>query len=546
LSTFDNQYCVIGPPGCGKTHYVARQVEHATERHGVAGVMVCSLTRTAAREAAGRVNLPEHQVGTLHAMAYRALGYPSIAEGSLGDWNAYAPEWAIGDTGTSDDMDGAPEQVGARTLGERSYQDYSYRRARLQPQESWPTTTQAFAHLWEKWKNENGQLDFQDLIDVARRDCPTAPGRPAVIFFDEAQDASKAEVELLKRWGAGAEQVVTVGDEDQALYVWRGAMPEAMFPHDTPSDRVRVLSRSYRVPAAIHSVATEWIGRMRGRRHIDYKPRDDGSGTAPGEVRTGHYNHRNVDVLLDDIGKDLTKGYTVMIQTACGYMLESVIRALRRDGIPFHNPWRPRHGAWNPLARRKDAASMADRLAAWAHADDQTFWTARDVRLWGSVLRSEGVMLRGGKKIIEKLSDEISPVELARTLRECFEDGALKEIAARNTLWWRDNIVESKSRAAEYPCNILTRRGRNALVDPPKVIVGTIHSLKGSEADSVYLFPDVSNAGWVEWSGAQEQQAGVFRLFYVGLTRAREKLTLCEPCTRMAVDIAIPAKAVAA
>ena len=63
------------------------------------------------------------------------------------------------------------------------------------------------------------------------------------------------------------------------------------------------------------------------------------------------------------------------------------------------------------------------------------------------------------------------------------------------------------------------------------------NSVKGGEADVVFIFPDLSAAGSREWTGTQEQRAGIIRLFYVGMTRARESLVLCRPVGRNYVDI---------
>ena len=47
----------------------------------------------------------------------------------------------------------------------------------------------------------------------------------------------------------------------------------------------------------------------------------------------------------------------------------------------------------------------------------------------------------------------------------------------------------------QFPADIADVRGPQALMESPQVIVGTIHSVKGGEADAVVLFPDLSQAG---------------------------------------------------
>jgi DNA helicase II / ATP-dependent DNA helicase PcrA len=75
------------------------------------------------------------------------------------------------------------------------------------------------------------------------------------------------------------------------------------------------------------------------------------------------------------------------------------------------------------------------------------------------------------------------------------------------------------------------------LIETPKVIVGTIHSVKGGEADVVYLFPDLSQAGDAHYQRFGPPRDSLIRLFYVGATRARETLYICQRESARAVSI---------
>lgn len=61
--------------------------------------------------------------------------------------------------------------------------------------------------------------------------------------------------------------------------------------------------------------------------------------------------------------------------------------------------------------------------------------------------------------------------------------------------WWRTRVTADASERVTFPADITARRGPRALLETPKVVVGTIHSVKGGQADVVYLFPDISQAG---------------------------------------------------
>ena len=88
---------VIGPPGTGKTSYLARQVGLAVRAGSVPTVV--SLTKAAAAEAAGRgLPIPEGHVSTLHSQAYHALGgVKEIADApkQLTRWNEANPHLAL-------------------------------------------------------------------------------------------------------------------------------------------------------------------------------------------------------------------------------------------------------------------------------------------------------------------------------------------------------------------------------------------------------------------------------------------------------------------
>ena len=98
--------------------------------------------------------------------------------------------------------------------------------------------------------------------------------------------------------------------------------------------------------------------------------------------------------------------------------------------------------------------------------------------------------------------------------------------------WLVENAIAAKSKALEYPAKVLEKSGADALREAPRVIVGTVHSVKGGEADAVYVAPDVSYAGFVNASTSREAQDAAVRLKYVAYTRAKESLILLDPYSR--------------
>ena len=96
------EFRVFGPPGTGKTTWLVKQVRRAAEKYGGEKVLCCSFTKTAATEMVNRITppdeeplIPDSSVGTLHAICYRALGSPTLAETKISQWNAEHPDLGL-------------------------------------------------------------------------------------------------------------------------------------------------------------------------------------------------------------------------------------------------------------------------------------------------------------------------------------------------------------------------------------------------------------------------------------------------------------------
>jgi superfamily I DNA/RNA helicase len=227
-------------------------------------------------------------------------------------------------------------------------------------------------------------------------------------------------------------------------------------------------------------------------------------------------------------------------------MLQPVISVLRKRGIPFHNPYRKSNGLWNPLRQNRKGSSTNRILALLvAHPDyseQHREWTYGDIRLWAECLHSRGVLRPGARARLDA-SEDLALVTLAR-LDELLEPAAMKSLLEtfegdyRQLLtWWRQRLNATFHPRVQFPLEIAMAGGPRTLVETPKVTVGTIHSVKGGEADVVFLFPDLSQAGDAAYQRSGLSRDAVIRQFYVGLTRARHMVYVCQPESAMAVRI---------
>ena len=530
-SEWQGEFRVIGPPGCGKTTYLAGQVNRALAEGR--RVSVSSLTHAAAEEIAGTTDsLYEWEVGTLHSHAYHALDRPELAHSvkRIKEWNELYPEWAM-NTGKPADVDQDNLSPGFANPGDRLMNRWQAARSLSIPEDRMRPETAEFGRAWESWKAENGIVDFTDLIRRCIEEIPEAPGEPEAIFVDESQDLDFQEAALLRKWGQAAGELTLVGDPDQNLYGWRGSDSRAFIEPPLPERNWTILSQSYRLPVRVHAAAIQWIRQTPGRLK---DPHFDPTGFE-GELRQCRSSWFNPELAAEEAERHIEAGRTVMFVASCNYMLQPLTDILKKRGVPFHNPQRPQNGAWNPIRKKAGQRSSAERLASFLRLSSEGCWTADELRDWTEAVKKEAASgVKGLRNRVKELKndqqDEGYPPCLSyRTLEQLLRPEAIEAGMSGDTGWYYQNLTKSRQKPTEYPLEIVKRRGVEALLSEPPVILGTIHSVKGGEADAVYLFPGLSKAGAGEWQGGPRKKAGVYRMFYVGMTRARQSLNLCRP-----------------
>jgi DNA helicase II / ATP-dependent DNA helicase PcrA len=536
MTETSKEFRVFGPPGTGKTTYLARQIVKACDAYGPHRVMVASFTKAAVAELNTRnLPIPDQNLGTLHSLAYRTLDYPEIVETGkhFKVFNETAPpNYKLSAPSRNDVDDGYAAAEGA-SEGDKLLRDLQRRRAMMQSRELWPEELKGFANAWSQFKHDAGGMDFTDLIERAYHDVSHPPGAPDVGFFDEAQDFTPLELALVRKWSAGMERIVLSMDDDQTLYNFKGASARlAITP--LPPENIRILKQSYRVPIAVHELAEVWIKQIPDthRQPKEYLPRD-----YPGEViRTAHH-HKDPKPLLDMVQPYLAANKSVLFLASCSYMLAPLLEVLRDAGLPFSNPYRRRRLDWNPLYRPDDKYTAVARVEAFLSnlTDWDLQWTGKNLALWLPL--TKGVFIRGKKTAgLAVFRETHGPIPWEQ-LRQYIPQETIDAMLQGGLRWLRGVLGAEWTHTGAYACAVAARGGLEALsrAEEPNLRLGTIHSLKGGESDVVVLFPDMSYQGYIQYLESTEGAYDAVRLFYVGMTRARESLILAAPAGRMAV-----------
>lgn len=512
-----------------KTTYLTNQAKRAAKKFGSDAIGACSFTRSAAEELVSRLPVPDHAVGTLHALAYRALGSPPLTEDNdfIDEWNKNHPDMKRHRTSSIGQV---PSKSNLKE-GDKFLRQYQIHRAKQKPVEAMNPQLKYFVDAWEEAKQDDDRYDFTDLIETAIDEIDKPPGNPDVFLIDEAQDLTALEMELAKKWSNTVDTAVFCGDPFQTLYQFRGSEPNDFMEIIDASDHITRLDQSYRVPRRVQKYAENWIIRIK-QFHPDewidreYDPKDE-----QGEVNLVSATYKQPARMLMDIkNRDGTK----MILASCSYMLSHILSVMRDNGMTFHNPYNRKRSDWNPLS--VNGTSTVDRVRDFLKIanTDADFWDADEFHSWAGLFNANKVFEKGAKTTIQWwCEEETDPRD--RDMDDIFQKrDFLFSALEGDTTFLKENLLKNKTNPASYALKIYEKHGYEGLDIEPDVKIGTIHSVKGGEADHVYVMPDVSPSAYENWINGEK--SAVLRQFYVAFTRAKKSLNLLEPQTSNYVE----------
>lgn len=502
------EFRAFGPPGTGKTRWLSRQLKRACDKYPVHKIFACSFTKAAAVELAGReTGIPKENIGTIHSMCYRHMGTPEIIETRkdlIEEWNQEFPSMAMANVRT--DIDDPYDE--AKT-GNDDLQEWNRNRGML----SQTKLPYPFSGAWEKFKKDHEAVDFTDLLLNAPEDIGAS-----VLMLDEAQDLTPLQWKIVRAWGSHADKFIVAGDDDQCIYDFLGADP-LVFLADLPEENKKHLHQSYRLSRAIYEYAEKWISQLDGQREPkEYAPAREGGIVANSPWRLEDPKMFGQHLL----NRHVKNGQTVMVLASCGYMLNPIIKELRGSGVPFHNPYRRAKGQWNPL-RGGPIRFQAFLKCCEALAHDSWLPVADIWRKWIDMVQSDGNLARGAKAALKRHEGPVSDSDVTGWITL----PVLEAMERQDLEWIYQHMTRTFQDAMEFTIAIYRQGGVEALESTPQITIGTIHSVKGGEADVVYIFPDMSYKASEHREHHHGGAEALVRLVYVGMTRARNELYLC-------------------
>ena len=200
----------------------------------------------------------------------------------------------------------------------------------------------------------NGCIDFGDQVALALRLVRTSAaartavaGRFRFILVDEFQDTNRAQAELVALLAEPHRNVTVVGDDDQAIYAFRGAAVDNIlaFRERYAAARTVVLRRNYRSLAPVLDTAYRLIrfndpDRLEVRAGVSKRLRPERSAPAPAPVRLEVFasGSEEADWVAAEIGRRIAGGaaprdHAVLVR-ANGHA-DPILRAMNMAGIPW-------------------------------------------------------------------------------------------------------------------------------------------------------------------------------------------------------------------
>lgn len=588
VETLYGPLLVIAGAGSGKTKTLVCRMAHLVEK-GIPPekILLLTFTRRAAREMIERASLllkkDFHKVtgGTFHSLCHTMLR-------QYGSLIGYSPNFTLLDRTDAEDLfnllktglglsDGKKRFPKKDTLAslyskilnqEKSLEELL---ASEYPQflEFLPDIQRLFVE-YKIYKKEHQLMDYDDLLLNWLEILKNYPQireemgkRFNFIMIDEYQDTNTLQGEIIRYMASNHQNVMVVGDDSQSIYRFRGANYRNIFdfPKIFPQTKIIKLEQNYRSTQPILDLANVIIANSKikytktlftlkkeGAKPVLFRAKD--------EAETSRFIADKV-LELREKGIQLSQIAVLFRSAYHSYDLEV---ELAKRGIPF-----VKYGGLKLL----ESAHIKDLLAFL-----KIILNPRDFLAWNRILLlMEGIGPRTAEKIIQALKNETLPSSLNRIL-SLSPSPELKK--------WLEIYVTTKPYGEENPADILQRiwyfyeplfqriysedhhrrtkdlEGLFSLVlkyksldefvsdlllepleitelegetpDEDPLILSTIHSAKGLEWHTVFIlsliegrFPSLYSQKNIE--DLEEER----RLFYVAVTRAREKLFLLSP-----------------
>jgi uncharacterized protein (TIGR00375 family) len=508
-ATVEGALLIVAGPGSGKTRTLTHRIAHLVELGlPAAQCLAITFTRRAAaelRERLGRL-LPREAdavaVHTFHSLGLMILREQGAAAGLHRDFRIANEPERVALLAETLDVSARKAETLLRAVSRA-------RRAGKAPSDEVAAALAAYARALavKNW------IDFDDLILLAVQALESDPGIAARyrdrfrhVSVDEFQDLDESQYRLLQLLAPRGANVCVIGDPDQAIYGFRGADASCFdrFRADHPDAKMVRLAKNYRSTGTIVAASSQMIaaGEERPLAAIVHDLHERiAIHAAPTERAEAEFVVHTIEQLIGghsffsiDSGRGKGTSNLAFSDIAVLYRTDAqagpLVEALARSGIPF------KKHSHRPLAEEPAARALLQS------AENDGAERSLPDRLAEAAKRLAGLAF-------ESVAIEAALARLLALARSLPADASLADAVALAS-------------EADF-------------FDPRAECVAllTLHAAKGLEFAVVFIVGLEDGVLPLYWGEPDEAAlAEERRLFYVGMTRAKDRLVLSRALSR--------------
>lgn len=523
--------CILAGAGTGKTRTITYRIAHLIEQGFVSPNRVLAVTFTSRaagemRHRLGLMGVGGVQARTFHAAARKQLKYfwPQVA-GDL-PWRLLDNKFPlIGRAARTVGVGSETENI-RDLLGEIEWAKASLISADQYPEaiqgthRTPPVPAEKVAEVYRRYEQAKSQsdgmlLDFDDLLIHTAGALENSPAvaeefreQYRTFVVDEYQDVTPLQQRVLRAWLGERDDLTVVGDANQTIYSFTGASPDHLLNFSRTYENATVvkLQRDYRSTPQITELANTVIGQATGR--VAGTRLELQGMRPPGPAPQFHSYDDEPTEAREVAGQILT-----LLDQGIPASEIAVLYRINAQSAAFEQ-------------------ALADAGISYQVRGGEGFFNRNEVK------QAISELVRTAAR--PDLPAEAIGVELHRLVRAVLAPLGLTqnepEGAQARERWQSLNalveLVEELGRATpDLDLQTLLRklRERADAKHPPTVegvTLASLHAAKGLEWDAVFLIGLVENTLPISHAikAGDHQIEEERRLFYVGVTRAREHL----------------------
>ncbi len=568
---------VLAGAGSGKTRVITRKYAYLVKRKRLSAMSIFAVTFTnkAADEMKERVSslinsdLKQAWIGTFHSQCNKILRREIRYLGYKNDFTIYDEE---------DQCSLIRHILKELNIYEALYKGIA---SRISILKSYLITPEKFleqgegfgfdeklGRVYMRYQDElrkSDALDFDDLIMLTTRLFEEHPKICAkykrlfeYILVDEFQDTNLSQYRLLQLLTSSNGNICVVGDDDQSIYKFRGAEVNNIrsFERDFPGLRIIKLEQNYRSTQNILDVSGRVISCNKNRKEKRlWTDRGCGDKVCYSMLYNEEEEAKHVARTIKELYfKGLHEYSDVAVLYRINLQARAIEDGLRAEGIPYHIV------SGTSFYHRKEIKDIIAYIKLIANPDDNVSFR----RIINSPMRGIGASTLAkieqeakknttslyntvrqivkssnsvGSSIREKLSSFVDLID--GLMKQSYKNTAeIMKAVIRKTNYLEDLEEERVQNVMDLVTSlenvsIQTFLDRTALASSESketaasVSLMTLHSAKGLEFPVVFLVG--LEEGVLPYFKALEETSDMEeerRLFYVGMTRAKERLYL--------------------